>query len=136
MRAPVLSVAAVTAVMLVAVACARRDDAHERAGEARVTAASVGAPASCDTIASLGTCAEYQAKTTFGLERSMCDGFKGRFNAGACPSDGRIARCEMPGGEVKRYYAHLSFVDAKADCEGELVRGRFVAENQAGAGNN
>ncbi len=126
MRFTFLGVASLTAAMLLAVACTRRDD---RAGSTNTTSAAVSARASCDTLASLGTCSEYQARASFGLERSMCDGFKGRFTSAACPESGRIARCELPSGEVKRYYAQLTVVDAKADCQSELVRGRFVVEN-------
>jgi hypothetical protein len=81
---------------------------------------------------SLGTCNEYKAGSTFGLERTVCDGFKGKFGAGACPAEGRIGRCDMAGGETKRYYAvgehALTLADAKADCESDLVNGTFHAE--------
>ena len=124
MRLTFLSVAVVTGAMLLAVACARRDD-H---AATTTTSAAETARASCDTLASLGTCSEYQARASLGLERSMCDGFKGRFSQVACPESGRIARCELPSGEVKRYYAQLAIASAKTDCESELVHGTFVSE--------
>ncbi|HEY8075203.1 MAG TPA: hypothetical protein VIF62_13860 [Labilithrix sp.] len=128
MRLTFLSVAVVTGAMLLAVACARRDD---HAASTTTTSAAETARSSCDTLASLGTCSEYahQGRASLGLERSMCDGFKGRFSQVACPESGRIARCELPSGEVKRYYAQLAIADAKADCESELVHGRFVSEH-------
>ncbi len=132
--------AAVPAAMLLAVACGTRgtptkaDDkgAHETSS-ATVTSAALAPKASCDMVASLGTCNEYRSGTTFGLERSMCDGFKGKFTlassgAALCPEQGRIGRCELAGGEVKRYYAALSRADARADCESDLVRGTFTSE--------
>jgi hypothetical protein len=124
-----LTAAAVTTGMLLAVACARPDE-DKRSAEATLNAAVVPAKASCDMVASLGTCNEYRAGTSYGLERSQCDGFKGKFAvAHLCPEQGRIGRCEIPGGEVKRYYAErLTRADAKADCESELVRGTFIAD--------
>lgn len=123
----ILSAAAVTTAMLVAVACARKDD-DRRPAEATITAASITPKASCDTIASLATCSEYRTGTTFGLERSICESHKGKFGTTACPTEGRLARCEMPRGEVKRYYRQLAISDAKADCESQLVHGTFVVE--------
>jgi hypothetical protein len=123
----ILAASAVTAAMLVAVACARTND-DRRPAEATITAAALTPKASCDTVSTMATCSEYRAGTTFGLERSICDSHKGKFATTACPTSGRLARCEMPGGEVKRYYRQLNVADAKTDCESELVRGTFVEE--------
>jgi hypothetical protein len=128
-----LLVALVTAAMLAAVACGRpsKDD---KAGQTRTTAASVpAAQASCDMTAELGSCNEYATGTSFGLERSLCEGFKGRFLHTSCPTTGEIGRCVLSGGEVKRYYGAsakdhaYTTAEAKADCESELVDGAYIA---------
>jgi hypothetical protein len=129
MRTSFFAAAAVTAGMLAAVACARRDASDDRRpAQATLNAAALNVKASCDMTAVMGACSEYRSGTTFGLERAMCDTHRGRFTTSACPEAGRRARCEMSGGEVKRYYGQLSLADAKADCESELARGTFVVE--------
>ncbi|MBX3185481.1 MAG: hypothetical protein KF819_00645 [Labilithrix sp.] len=140
---PAFKLAAVTSLMLAAVvACGRKDEG--KAAETTTTGASVraanlttkgaGAKASCDMLAELGTCNEYQNGTTFGLEKSLCEGFKGRFSNAPCSTEGQIGSCAMSDGEVKRYYDSgvagdhaLSVAEAKSDCESELVKGKFTA---------
>jgi hypothetical protein len=135
-----LTVAFVTVGMLAAVACGKpsKDDA---AGNANTTSASVtGAKASCDMSAEVGSCNEYKNGTSFGLEKSLCEGFKGKFTlGGGCSTANQVGSCAMPDGEVKRYYgtsigAHgFSLDDAKADCESELLKGKFTADPNAAA---
>jgi hypothetical protein len=141
-----VKLAAVTTLMLATVvACSRKDDAKaaagDKAGETSTTSASVAAKASCNMLAELGTCNEYRNGSSFGLEKSLCEGFKGHFANTGCATDGQIGSCLMSEGEVKRYYGSkvagdhaLSVEEAKGDCESELVKGKFTADpNAAGA---
>lgn len=135
-----LTVAFVTVGMLAAVACGKpsKDDA---AGNANTTSASLsGAKASCDMSAEVGSCNEYRNGTSFGLEKSLCEGFKGKFTlGGGCSNGSQVGSCTMPDGEVKKYYgtsigAHgFSVEDAKADCESEILKGKFTADPNAAA---
>ena len=81
----------------------------------------------------LGTCNEYRAGTTFGLEKSLCEGFRGKFAHTGCSTDGQLGSCVMSDGEVKRYYGsaiageHALTVDeARSDCESDAVKGKFT----------
>ena len=136
------AVTSVTALMLVAVAaCARKGDdarATDKAGETTTTSATVTAQASCNMVNELGTCNEYRAadrgRTTFGVEKSLCEGFHGKFAAGGCATEGQLGSCLMSDGEVKRYYGsksareHALTVDeAKSDCASDAVKGKFTA---------
>jgi hypothetical protein len=130
------AVTSVTALMLVAVAaCGKKDDAKaaEKAGETTTTSAAVTARASCNMVNELGTCNEYKAGTTFGLEKSLCEGFHGKFAHAGCSTEGQLASCVMSDGEVKRYYGstiageHALTVDeARSDCESDAVKGKFT----------
>lgn len=133
------TVALVTVGMLAAVACGKpsKDD---RAGEANTTAAAIGAAkASCDMTGELGSCNEYKNGSTFGLEKSLCEGFKGKFAMAACPTTGQVGWCALSDGEVKRYYGssakdHAYTLDeAKSDCESDLLKGKFTADPSATA---
>jgi len=134
-----LTVAFVTVGMLAAVACGKpsKDDA---AGSTNTTSAGVtaAAKASCDMSAEVGSCNEYRNGTSFGLEKSLCEGFKGKFTlGGGCSAGNQVGSCTMPDGEVKKYYgastsAHgFSVEDAKSDCESELLKGKFMADPNA-----
>ena len=135
-----VTVAFVTVGMLAAVACGKpsKDD---QAGNTNTTAASVtGAKASCDMSAEVGSCNEYRNGSSFGLEKSLCEGFKGKFTLGSgCASGNQVGSCTMPDGEVKKYYgtsigAHgFSVEDAKSDCESEILKGKFTADPNAAA---
>jgi len=135
---PAIKLAVVTTLMLAAViACGRKaDDAKaDKAGETSTTSATVTARASCNMLAELGTCNEYRDGTSFGLEKSLCEGFHGKFANAGCSTDGQIGSCAMTGGEVKRYYGSksagdlaLSVEEAKSDCESDLVKGKFTTD--------
>lgn len=139
------AVTSVTALMLVAVAaCAKKGDEAKVEGkpsETTTTSALVGtqakAKASCNMMTELGTCNEYPAegrgRASFGVEKSLCEGFHGKFSAAGCSTDGQLGSCVMSDGEVKRYYGstiageHALTVDeAKGDCESDAVKGRFT----------
>jgi hypothetical protein len=131
------AVTSVTALMLVAVAaCGKKDDAKaaEKAGETTTTSAAMtAAKASCNMVNELGTCNEYKAGTTFGLEKSLCEGFHGTFAHAGCSTEGQLGSCVMSDGEVKRYYGskiageHALTVDeARSDCESDAVKGKFT----------
>jgi hypothetical protein len=131
------AVTSVTALMLVAVAaCGKKDDAKaaEKAGETTTTSAAVtAAKASCNMVNELGTCNEYRAGTTFGLEKSLCEGFHGRFAHAGCSTEGQLGSCVMSDGEVKRYYGsmiageHALTVDeSRSDCESDAVKGKYT----------
>ena len=133
-----IQLVAVTALMLVAVvACGRKIEAKaDKAGEASLTSAAVasGAKASCNMLAPLGTCNEYQNGSTFGFEKSLCESYKGKFANSGCSTEGQIGSCLMSDGELKRYYGStvagdhaLSLEEAKGDCESEAVKGKFTA---------
>lgn len=143
-----LKLAAVTTLMLAAVvACGKKGDAGDKPGETSTTSAAVSAKASCNMLAEIGTCNEYRGgegagRTSFGLEKSLCEGFHGQFANTGCSTDGQIGSCLMSEGEVKRYYGSkvagdhaLSLEEAKSDCESELVKGRFTADPNAAAAN-
>jgi hypothetical protein len=134
-----LKLAAVTTLMLAAVvACSRKEEAKaDKPGETTITAAALavgGAKASCNMLAELGTCNEYKNGTTFSLEKSLCEGFHGKFANTGCSTDGQIGSCLMSEGEVKRYYGSkvagdhaLTVEEAKGDCESDVVKGKFTA---------
>lgn len=131
------TVTVVTVGMLAAVACGKPSK-DERAGEASTTAAALGAAkASCDMASELGSCNEYKNGSSFGLEKSLCEGFKGKFAMAACPTTGQVGWCTLSDGEVKRYYGAAAkehaytLEEAKADCESDLLKGKFTAEPAA-----
>jgi len=145
-----LGLAAVTTLMLSAVvACGKKGDAADKPGETSTTSAAVSAKASCDMVAELGTCNEYRGadgaglgagRTSFGLEKSLCEGFHGKFANAGCSTDGQVGSCLMSDGEVKRYYGStiagdhaLSVEEAKGDCESELLKGKFTVDPNASA---
>ena len=139
-----IKLAAVTALMLTAVvACGKKTDiakAADKAGETTTSSASIAARANCNMLAELGTCNEYRNGTTFGMERSLCESFHGKFANAGCSTDGQVGSCAMSEGEVKRYYGTevagdraLSLGEAKSDCEGELVKGKFTVDPNAAA---
>ncbi len=136
------AVTSVTALMLVAVAaCAKKGEETkpaDKAGETTTTSALVpasaaAAKASCNMVTELGSCNEYPGRASFGLEKSLCEGFHGKFASGGCSLEGQLGSCAMTDGEVKRYYGSkiagehaLSASEAKADCESDAVKGKFV----------
>lgn len=143
--AKLAAVTAVTTLMLVTVAaCGKKDEAKsdksDKPGETSTTSAAVAAKASCDMLAEIGTCNEYRNGTSFGLEKSLCESFHGTFANAGCSTAGQIGSCVMTEGEVKRYYGTkvagehaLSLEEARSDCEGELVKGKFTADPNAAA---
>ena len=139
------AVTSVTALMLVAVAaCAKKGDdgrPSEKAGETTTTSALLSgrttARASCNMVTELGTCNEYQAvergHATFAVEKSLCEGFHGKFAATGCSTEGQLGSCVMSDGEVKRYYGSaiagehaLTLDEAKTDCASDAVKGKFT----------
>jgi hypothetical protein len=143
-----LQLAAVTTLMLAAVvACGKKDDlgkvAAEKAGETTTTSAGIAAAkASCNMLTELGTCNEYRAGSSFGVEKSLCENFHGKFSNAGCSSEGQIGSCLMSEGEVKRYYGSkragdhaLSVEEAKGDCESDVVNGVFTVDPNAAAAN-
>jgi hypothetical protein len=137
-----LKLAAVTTLMLAAVvACGKKSDGDSKPGQASITSAVLSAKASCNMLAELGTCNEYVGQgaargTSFGLEKSLCEGFHGKFANAGCSTDGEIGSCLMSDGEVKRYYGSkvagdhaLSLDEARGDCESDLVKGKFTARD-------
>lgn len=145
-----VKLAAVTAVMLAAVvACGRKDDAGakaegDKASAANITSATVTAKASCNMLTELGTCNEYRngQQGNLGLEKSLCEGFHGKFQNAPCPTDGQVGSCAMSDGEVKRYYGSkvagehsMTVAEAKSDCESDLVKGKFLPDPNAASAN-
>jgi len=125
----------VTLGMLSAVACGKpsKGSDADKAGETNTTSAGVGAAkASCDMSSDTGSCNEYRDGTTFGLEKSLCEGFKGKFTMAACPTSNQVGWCSLSEGEVKRYYGSgantFTQAEAKADCESDLLKGKFTAD--------
>ena len=136
-----LTLVAVTSLMLAAViACGKKVDGSERGAQTTTTAATVAAKASCSMVAELGTCNEYRSGQSFGLEKSLCEGYKGSFTNDGCGVAGQIASCTMSDGEVKRYYGAkiagehaLTLDEAKVDCQSESIKGVFTADPHAAA---
>jgi hypothetical protein len=136
-----VAVIVVSSLMLLAVAaCEKKDAGREAAAsQTRTTSASTGAAsASCDMVSALGTCNEYRNGTTYGLEKSLCQRFHGKFSSAGCSTGGQIGSCLMSDGEVKRYYGSgvagdhaLSVSEAKEDCESEVMKGSFSASPSA-----
>jgi len=88
-------------------------------------------------VTELGTCNEYQAvergHATFAVEKSLCEGFRGKFAATGCSTEGQLGSCVMSDGEVKRYYGSaiagehaLTLDEAKTDCASDAVKGKFT----------
>ncbi|MDB4936666.1 MAG: hypothetical protein JWP87_3638 [Labilithrix sp.] len=139
------AVTAVTTLMLAAVvACGKKEDAGksgaEKAGETSTTSAALAAKGSCNMTTELGTCNEYRGGSSFGLEKSLCEGFHGKFANSGCSTEGLIGSCLMSEGEVKRYYGSrvagehaLSIEEAKGDCESDVVKGAFTVDPNAAA---
>ena len=131
-----LTLVTVTALMLAAVvACSKKDDKADKPSETSTTSATVAAKASCNMQSELATCNEYRTGTTFGLEKSLCESFKGKFANAGCSTDGRIGSCVMSDGEIKVYYGAkvvgdhaLTLEEAKRDCDSESVRGKFTVD--------
>jgi hypothetical protein len=130
-----LTLVAVTALMLAAVAACGKKAERDSSSETTTTSAAVVAKASCNMLGQLGTCNEYRGRTTFGLEKSLCEGFKGRFANAGCSTTGQIASCTMSDGEIKRYYGAkvagdhaLTVEEAKNDCASDSVKGVFTAD--------
>lgn len=136
-----LKLVALAALVLAAVAaCGKKAESRERpnlnslTSLTATTSGSLGvAKASCSMASELGTCNEYRNGTTFSLEKSLCESYKGTFARSGCSTEGQIASCEMSDGEIKSYYgtkvagAHaLSLEEAKGDCEGDIVKGTFT----------
>jgi hypothetical protein len=129
------AVIAVSSLMLLAVAACEKKDASREAAASQTTttSASTGlARASCDMASELGTCNEYRNGTTYGLEKSLCQRFHGKFASAGCSTQGQIGSCLMSDGEVKRYYGSsvageraLSVSEAKDDCASDVVKGTF-----------
>lgn len=141
-----LHLAAATTLMLATVvACGRKEDASKadgKAGETTTTSAAVAAKASCNMLTELGTCNEYRSGSSFGLEKSLCEGFHGKFANTACPTESQVGSCAMSDGEVKRYYGSkvagehgMTVAEAKADCESDLLKGKFTADANAASAN-
>jgi hypothetical protein len=141
-----LTLAAVTTLMLAAVvACGKKEDgakplAAEKAGETSTTSAALAAKGSCNMTTELGTCNEYRGGASFGLEKSLCEGFHGKFANAGCSTEGQIGSCLMTEGEVKRYYGSriagdhaLTIEEAKGDCESDVVKGVFTVDPNAAA---
>jgi hypothetical protein len=151
MKTP-LTLAAITTLMLVAVvACTKKDDAKDesakadKAGETTTSAAVIAklpTKASCNMLSELGTCNEYSQRPSFGVEKSLCESFHGKFANAGCSTEGQIGSCVMSGGEVKRYYGPkvagdhaLSIEEAKGDCESDVVKGEFTVDPSVAVAN-
>jgi len=136
-----LVIGMVTVGMLAAVACGKPSKTDDT-GKTNTTSASLdAAKASCDMSAEIGSCNEYRNGTSFSLEKSLCEGFKGKFTSGSgCATANQVGFCQLSDGEIKRYYAAsaigahgFSLDDAKADCESEVLKGKFSADPNAAA---
>lgn len=93
----------------------------------------VGVLASCDMTTEVGSCNEY-AKLSMGLEKSLCQGLKGKYVEGAgagCPVANEVGQCTMTDAEVKHYYGTnvgphgYTTVDAQKDCISPEIGGKF-----------
>ena len=127
-------VLSITIGMLTAVACGKPDKvAKDKDGRTNTTAGAIGGAvkASCDMTGELGRCNEYKGGTSFGVEKSLCEGFKGKFSLAACPTAGQVGWCSLSDGEVRRYYGAsakdhaYTAAEAQSDCESDLLKGRY-----------
>ncbi|MBL8612004.1 MAG: hypothetical protein JNL38_31970 [Myxococcales bacterium] len=138
-RSRLLASALTSAVIVfLSCGCTKKDDKAgvDPASSAKTTAAAP-AKASCDLLDQIGVCTEYAKLEAAALEKSLCEGLKGRWKEGPCPTDGVVGSCAMTGGDTKRYYKTFqelkSFTveEAEADCQSELVKGVFTASPNA-----
>jgi hypothetical protein len=120
------------------VACGKKADGAESSGQTTTTSAPSSAKASCTMVAELGTCNEYRSGQSFGLEKSLCEGYRGTFTNAGCSTNGQIASCTMSDGEVKRYYGAkvagdraLSLDEARGDCQSDSIKGVFAVDANA-----
>ncbi len=93
---------------------------------------------SCDQVESLGVCIDY-TKTDIGLHRTLCEGYKGKFQEKPCGDDKVLGTCALEDGEFKRYYHRAPAAGqkpetpeeaekkAKDNCESELLKGKFTS---------
>jgi hypothetical protein len=122
---------------LLVLCCGCKKDPDKAAPIASASAdlATRGPRASCNLLDQQGTCTELAKEQP--VEKTLCEGLRGRWSAAPCPAEGRVGTCEKEGGETKRYYKTFvelrSFTpeEAKADCESELIRGKFTGTASA-----
>jgi hypothetical protein len=116
------------ALALVLVACGKKDDASASTatGTATITGASAKTPGSCNKLANVGKCTEYDmSKDSLGLNKSGCEATEGKWQTTACPTEKSFANCATSESKIV-YYAgtapagSLITMDeefAKIDCE-------------------
>ena len=130
-------VALVLAASLGAGACKKEPPppAEPPALEAGAGTGKPGVLASCDMITEVGSCTEY-AKLSAGLEKSLCNGLKGKFaegKAAGCAPTYEVGLCTMADNEVKHYYGvaigphGFTSADAQKDCTSPEIAGKFAA---------
>src|SRR5690606_35801594 len=115
------------AAMIAAVACGRSDPS--RSSEVRTTAASMAQDervGSCDARSEAGTCEEYRNGSSLGVEKSLCEGARGRFAMTPCRQEGAVGACRLGERDLRVYYGpRFTPEAAKEHCESSAVGGRF-----------
>lgn len=93
---------------------------------------------SCDQVDTLGVCIDY-TKSDLVLHRTLCEGYKGKFQEKPCADDKVFGTCALEDGEFKRYYHRAPAAGQKAEtpeeaekkakdnCESELLKGKFTS---------
>lgn len=83
---------------------------------------------SCDKSEEMSSCDDYSVADALDLNKSMCEGMKGKYEKKACPSDKLVGSCVFPTGRTTRYYVPkkdtgfgMSGADHKKDCEMEML---------------
>jgi len=126
------SLAVTVLALALAAGCSKKEDktTADPAGSASTTAAKV--TAACNLMDEIGSCTEYAKPEAASLEKSLCEGLKGKWLTGPCPTEGVVGSCALSAGDTKRYYKTFqelkSFTveEAQADCESALVKGTFT----------
>lgn len=85
--------------------------------------------ASCDKSEEIGSsCDDYSVADALDLNKSMCEGMKGKYEKKPCPTDKLVGSCVFPTGRTTRYYVPkkdnafgMSGPDHKKDCEMEML---------------
>ena len=123
--------AAVFAAALVGTGCKKDGGKAAPIASASADLGKRGPAVSCNLLDQAGTCTEYRSGSS-PVEKSLCEGLKGRYGDSTCPGEGRVGSCAMGADEHKHYYKTFvelrSFTaeEAKADCESELIKGRYT----------
>jgi hypothetical protein len=127
-----VTVCVLSAASCLLTGCPKRDHQTADVPDAKPLPPAPKVTESCDVAGLLGFCMDY-TQTDVMMHRTLCEGFKGKFNEVPCSKERLTGSCEMADGDIKRYYDKLGPKDvgftpekAKENCESPSIKGRFV----------